>query len=306
MAPLRPIRALPARASSFPAAPAASARRSCAHSQRSAPRSASSTSLGRRGRRLPRNLAAAGATVRFEPADVTDIAALRAGDRDDRQALGPDHCARQQCRQRHAPRLARRDAGKLRRSGSPSTSSISSSPSRRSRPSMIAAGGGSIINFGSIAWRIAHGRHARLRRLEGGGRGAHALLRARPRPAPHPRQLRAARLGDDRAAARAVGRRERRPHHRRAAVPAGPRPARRPSRAWCSSSPPTTAPCARRRTSSSTPAGFRARAGRHARARFESRGVARRSSGRRYWACPSARSAEGEPPHPPPAGARRP
>ena len=65
------------------------------------------------GAKLAEELSGEGAAIHFERVDVTDIAALKARDCGDRRGARADRRAGQQCRQRHAPRLADRDAGEL-------------------------------------------------------------------------------------------------------------------------------------------------------------------------------------------------
>ena len=65
------------------------------------------------GARLAGELSGEGADVRFERADVTDIASLKAAIARDRRRARPDRRAGEQRRERHAPRLAGRDAREL-------------------------------------------------------------------------------------------------------------------------------------------------------------------------------------------------
>ena len=72
-------------------------------------------------------------------------------------------------------------------------------------PQMAGAGGGSIINLGSVSWMRGRPEHRRLHDGEGRDQRADAHARARARRAQHPRQLHRARRDRHRAPARAVG-----------------------------------------------------------------------------------------------------
>ena len=99
------------------------------------------------------------------------------------------------------------------------------------------------------------GRHAGLHHGQGRGAGPDAQPGARPRAVQHPRQHPRAGLGDDREATAPVAHRRRRAPTSRAASASTSRCWPSTSRAWRCFWPPTTARCARRRTSSSTGAG---------------------------------------------------
>ena len=72
---------------------------------------------------------------------------------------------------------------------------------------MIAAGKGSIINFGSISWMIMVPNLAAYTASKAAMHGMSRSLATRTRAARHPRQHAGARLDHDRAAAHPLGRR---------------------------------------------------------------------------------------------------
>ena len=143
--------------------------------------------------------AARAPTVRFVPADVTDIAALKAAIAQVADALGPvsvlvnnaANDTRHDWQGETPESLDARIAVNLRHQFF---------AIQAVAPGMIAAGGGSIVNFGSISWRIGMGGMPAYTASKAAIEALTPLLRARPRQAPHPRQLGAARLGDDRSA----------------------------------------------------------------------------------------------------------
>ncbi len=221
-----------------------------------APRSVSSISCRRRARRLPRNSARAAPRFALQPADVIDISALKAAIAAVRAEFGVITV------------LVNNAANDMRHGWQEETPESFDArlavnlkhqffAIQRVAPDMIAAGGGSIINFGSISWRIGDGRDSGLHRLESRDRRSDTVLRARPRRAPHSRQLRAPGLGDDGAAARRSGSTRTPTARSRSGSACRTGFSRTTSPAWCSSSPQTTAPCARRRISWSTAAGSR-------------------------------------------------
>jgi NAD(P)-dependent dehydrogenase (short-subunit alcohol dehydrogenase family) len=88
-------------------------------------------------------------------------------------------------------------------------------------PGMIAAGRGSIVNFGSISWMILTGNLAAYTASKAAMHGMSRSLARDARQARHPRQHAGPRLDHDRAAAHALGRPGREPADRRAAGPQG-------------------------------------------------------------------------------------
>ena len=109
-----------------------------------------------RGETLAGELRDAGAAVRFVPADVTDIAALKAAVAQVAEALGP------------ATILVNNAANDTRhdwQGETPESWDARIAVNLRHQffaiqaiaPGMIAAGGGSIVNFGSISWRLGMG-----------------------------------------------------------------------------------------------------------------------------------------------------
>ena len=74
---------------------------------------------------------------------------------------------------------------------------------------MKAAGGGSIVNFGSVSWKLKQGGMPVYTTVQGGGAGPDAQPGARLRAVQHPRQHPRAGLGDDREADAPVARRRR-------------------------------------------------------------------------------------------------
>jgi NAD(P)-dependent dehydrogenase (short-subunit alcohol dehydrogenase family) len=112
--------------------------------------------LERQGADLARELARPGAEVLFAPADLTDIGALRAAVARIAQALGP------------ATVLVNNAADDTRHdwsSETPESWDARIAVNLRHQffaiqavaPGMIEAGGGSIVNFGSISWRLGMG-----------------------------------------------------------------------------------------------------------------------------------------------------
>ncbi len=108
------------------------------------------------GTALARELTSAGASVRFQPADVIDISALRAAIATVREALGTITV------------LVNNAANDMRHGWQEETPESFDArlavnlkhqffAIQAIAPDMIAAGGGSIINFGSISWRIGMG-----------------------------------------------------------------------------------------------------------------------------------------------------
>jgi NAD(P)-dependent dehydrogenase (short-subunit alcohol dehydrogenase family) len=105
------------------------------------------------GRALAEELAAAGAKVHFEAADITDVAALKRAIEEIAAALGPITIL-----VNNAANDARHDW----RSETPESLEARLAVNFKHQffaiqavaPGMIAAGGGSIVNFGSISWRI--------------------------------------------------------------------------------------------------------------------------------------------------------
>ena len=126
------------------------------------------------------------------------------------------------------------------------------------RPQMRDSGGGAIINFGSISWMQGEADCIAYVTAKSAVNGLTRGLARELRPGEHSCQLRRAGLGDDGAPARPLGDTGGREADRRAAVPEGAGSIRRTSPAWCCGSPPTTAACAPRRTSSSTRVGVTA------------------------------------------------
>ena len=120
---------------------------------------------------------------------------------------------------------------------------------------MKAAGGGSIVNFGSISWMLKQGGMPVYTTSKSAVQGLTRSLARDFGPVQHPRQHAGARLGHDREAAAPVGRRRRsrRTSPRGQCIDQPLMPSTSP--AWRCSWPPTTARCAPRRTSSSTAAG---------------------------------------------------
>ena len=206
------------------------------------------------GSALAAELSGQGAKIHFEPADITDIAALQAAIAKIASSLGPIAVL-----VNNAANDTRHDW----QGETPESFDARLAVNLKHQffaiqavaPGMIDGGRRLDRQFRLDLMADRHGRHAGLHGVEGGDRGADALLRARPRAAPHPREHRAPGLDHDQAAARALGRRERRrgSSPSGSACPTASSPTR--SRAWCSSSPPTTAPCAPRRISSSTRGG---------------------------------------------------
>ncbi len=112
--------------------------------------------LAREGANLAAELGEEGATIRFEPADVTDLSAFKAAIAAIAAALGPITV------------LVNNAANDMRhdwQGETPQSFDACLAVNLRHQffaiqaiaPGMIAAGGGSIINFGSIAWRIGMG-----------------------------------------------------------------------------------------------------------------------------------------------------
>lgn len=108
------------------------------------------------GERLAEELRAEGAEIRFERVDVTDVAALKAGIAAIAAALGP------------AGVLVNNAANDMRhdwQAETPESFDARLAVNLKHQffaiqavaPGMIAAGGGSIVNFGSISWRIGMG-----------------------------------------------------------------------------------------------------------------------------------------------------
>lgn len=105
---------------------------------------------------LASSLSATGATVRFEHADITDIPALRAAIDRLRQALGPitvlinnaAHDERHKTEEVTPEYWDQRIAVNLKHKFFAAQAVI---------PDMKAAGGGSIVNFGSTSWMIGQG-----------------------------------------------------------------------------------------------------------------------------------------------------
>ena len=64
-------------------------------------------------------------------------------------------------------------------------------------PHMQAAGGGAIVNMASVSSFIAQPAFIPVQRIQGRGHTTHALPRARPRAAQHPRELRLPRHDND-------------------------------------------------------------------------------------------------------------
>ena len=124
-------------------------------------------------------------------------------------------------------------------------------------PDMRALGGGSIINLRLDQLDDQGGRDAGLHDFEGRHSGIDAQPRARSRSARHPCKHAGAGLGDDRKTAPPVGRRGGHPAESKRINACRGGWNRRTSRGWRYSSPPTTAGCARPRTSSSTAVGPR-------------------------------------------------
>ena len=124
------------------------------------------------------------------------------------------------------------------------------------RPQMRDAGGGSIINFGSITWLVGDADCIAYVTAKAAING---LTRGLAREL-GPERIRVncvrAGLGHDQAPGRALADAGGRAADRRAPMPAATGSIRPTSPAWCCSSPPTTAACARRRTTSSMAAGF--------------------------------------------------
>ena len=179
----------PRRAAQFwsPAAPAASARRSCAPSRPGGQGRLRRYPGERRARRLPPSSSGGGAEVHFVPADLTDIAALQSRHRRDRRRARADRrCSSTTPRTTRAT-TGGRDAGELGRAhrGQPEAP-VLRHPGGRARHDRGGRRLDRQFRLDLVADR--HGRHAGLHGVEGGDRGADALLRARSRPAPHPRQ----------------------------------------------------------------------------------------------------------------------
>ena len=90
-------------------------------------------------------------------------------------------------------------------------------------PGMKKAGGGSIINLGSVSWHSAIAGPVDLRNCQGRHRGHDARAGARPRRVQHPRQLRGAGRHPHAAPDEALAHAGRRGQDPRAAVPQGAR-----------------------------------------------------------------------------------
>lgn len=112
--------------------------------------------LAREGQKLAEELSRQGATLRFEPADVTDVASLRAAIGKIAAALGTPTV------------LVNNAANDMRHDWQGETPESFDQrlavnlkhqffATQAVAPGMIAAGGGSIVNFGSISWRIGMG-----------------------------------------------------------------------------------------------------------------------------------------------------
>ena len=100
-------------------------------------------------------------------------------------------------------------------------------------PMMLAAGGGSIVNMGSVSWMVGQGGMAAYTAAKSAVLGLNSVAGARLGTGQHPRQLRRARLDHHRAASAALadagrgagGRRRATPRHRGPRCGAPPRPA---------------------------------------------------------------------------------
>jgi NAD(P)-dependent dehydrogenase (short-subunit alcohol dehydrogenase family) len=113
--------------------------------------------LEKEGAALAEELSSAGGAVRFERADITDVVALKAAIAAIRKALGPSTIL-----VNNAANDARHDWKDETEEGFDARLAVNLKHQffaiQAVAPDMIAAGGGSIINFGSIAWRISMGR----------------------------------------------------------------------------------------------------------------------------------------------------
>ena len=121
-------------------------------------------------------------------------------------------------------------------------------------PGMKKAGGGSIINLGSVSWHSAICRPVALRNGQGRHRGHDTRAGARPRRIQHPRQLRGARRHPHAAPDEVLAHAGRRGQDPRAAVPQA---TRRPGTRDRHGPVPrirAMPPCARRTTTGSTAA----------------------------------------------------
>jgi NAD(P)-dependent dehydrogenase (short-subunit alcohol dehydrogenase family) len=113
--------------------------------------------MEKEGEALAAELSAEGGAVRFERADITDIAALKGAIGAIRQALGPITVL-----VNNAANDARHDWQEETEASFDARLAVNLKHHffaiQAVAPDMIEAGGGSIINFGSISWRISMGR----------------------------------------------------------------------------------------------------------------------------------------------------
>ena len=142
------------------------------------------------------------ASVHFEPADLRDIGALRRAVAGVREALGPitiliNNAARDD---RHAIEDVTPEYWDERIAVNLKHQFFSA---QAVAPEMIAAGGGSIINIGSVSW-VRSGQHAVLHHRKVRGSGLDTRARPRSWAKERPRQFYPARMDHDPAAARAV------------------------------------------------------------------------------------------------------
>ena len=151
---------------------------------------------GARGRARRRRL-------RYWRCDVRDIGALKSAIAEAARGVRPDPRARQQCRARRPAPVRRRHPRILGRQpgGEPAAPVLRGAGGRAAD---AGAGGGSIINLGSVSWMRGRPEIAELHDGESGDQRAHAHACAGARPAQHPRQLHRPRRDRHRAAARAV------------------------------------------------------------------------------------------------------
>ena len=176
--------------------------------------SASSTSTRRRRRRWSPGWPAARHAPPSSHADLTDIAALDARDR--RAARSAS--ARSPCCSTTPPTTS------ATRSTTPRSESWDAGiavnlkhqffAAKNVAADMKAAGGGSIVNFGSVSWMLKQGGMPVYTTVEGRGAGPDAQPGARLRAVQHPRQHAGAGLGDDREAGPPVARRDGPRRHR--------------------------------------------------------------------------------------------
>ena len=135
----------------------------------------------------------------FIECDLTNLAALEAAMVETRQRLGPIGVLIN-----NAANDTRRAFGDVTEADWDWTMAVNLKhqffAAQIAAQSMREIGGGSIVNFSSVAWMVGAAALGRLFRRQGGGRRPHQQPRARARRRQHSRQLHCARGGDDRAA----------------------------------------------------------------------------------------------------------